>query len=90
MEAQEGEDGGYFTDITKIPPVKPTDVEHEKSDKAQMVKRPSEIMHRIHEGGTGDLVLAFEVKQPPIDESTAESTAVETENATAAKAGTTS
>jgi hypothetical protein len=64
---QEGE-GDYFTNMRKIPPVKPTNVKDEEKDKAQMVKRPTEIMNRLHEGGTGDLILAFEVKQPPLEE----------------------
>lgn len=64
---QEGE-GDYFTNMRKIPTVKPTNVKEEEKDKAQMVKRPTEIMNRLHEGGTGDLVLAFEVKQPPLEE----------------------
>jgi len=64
---EEGDGGDYFTNMRKIPIIKPTNVEEEEKDKAKMVKRPTEIMNRLHEGGTGDLVLAFEVKQPPIE-----------------------
>lgn len=65
--AEEG--GDYFTDMRKIPPVKPAAVDDEHQDQAKLVSRPTEIMNRLHEGGTGDLVLAFEVKQPPVETS---------------------
>lgn len=63
----EGSGGGdYFTNLKKIPPVKPSLVDDEHQDKAKLVERPTEIMNRLHEGGTGELTLAFEVKQPPV------------------------
>lgn len=79
-EPEDPEAGDYFTNIRKIPHVKPAEVDDATHpDDAKLVTRPSEILQKMHEGGTGDLTMAFEVKQPPI-----EKTAVpeEGENAT--------
>jgi hypothetical protein len=62
-----GPDGDdYFSDFrqARVEPHKVDERRH-KDDHSRLVTRDSEIQHRLHDGGSPELTLAFEVKKPP-------------------------
>lgn len=83
-----GEGDDYFTqgDLRKAHP-KPHD--ESVKDAAQTVAQPEKILQRLHTGGSEDLVMAFEVKEPPqqaVEGETAAADEAASEETTAANA----